>query len=122
MSRLSWRKRLKYERLLEAGERIPRKIKKQILGYKLSKSKLRKKISKLEVKINIWSNGYKVPYVEDEFCPKCGCKAEYSTGEMAEYPETWVRHYCLRCRSLVAEADNSAMIHELVFIKESEEE
>lgn len=74
----------------------------------------------MEIKTDVWSNGYTVPYVEDEFCPKCGCKTTYSSGEMANYPETWVEKYCLRCNAVVAEADNSAMIHELVFIKESE--
>jgi len=98
------------------GERVPRKIKKKILGSKLSKNKIRKKISKLEIKIYTYFDGHTVPYTEEEFCPKCGCEEHYSSGEMAEYPETWIRHYCLRCGTLVEEADNSAMIHELVNI------
>lgn len=120
MKRLSSKEFWEFSESLEYGEKVPRKIKKQILGYKLSKSKLRKRIAKLEVKINTWSNGYKVPFVEDEFCPNCGCEGFYSTGEMAEYPETWVRHYCLRCHTLVAEADNSALVHELALIAKRE--
>lgn len=105
-----------YERIYN-GEKIPRKAKKEILGLKMSKSKLKARIAKLEVKINTWENGYQVPYVEDEFCPKCGCKLAFSTGNMAEYPEVYEKDYCLRCRTLVAMADNSATIHELVWIK-----
>lgn len=119
--KISYLKLYGYVSDLEVGEKLPRKIKKQILGFKLSKNKIRKRINKLEAKTATWANGYKVNYVEDEFCPKCGCEEYYSSGEMAEYPETWVRHYCLRCGALVAEADNSAMVHELVWIKNKEE-
>ncbi|SQB33428.1 hypothetical protein [Clostridium cochlearium] len=112
----------RYKTRLEDGEKLPRKIKKKILGNKLSKNKIRKRINKLELKVDVWSNGYEVPYVEDEFCPKCGCEEVYSTGNMAFYPEVYEKMYCLRCGTLVAMADNSAMIHELVFIKQEEQE
>lgn len=113
---IGWRKLLKYKNNIAVGEKVPRKIKKQILGNKLSRNKLRKRISKLEVKIYKYPNGYSVPYTDEEFCPKCGCEEHYSSGQMAEYPETWIRHYCLRCGELVEEEDNSAMVHQLVYI------
>lgn len=121
MNNLSSYKYRHFKECIENGEKIPRKIKKELLGIKLNKNKLRRKINKLEVKVNVWSNGYRVHYVEDEFCPKCGCKEYSSTGEMASYPETWVQHHCLRCDNLVAEADNSAMVHSLVYIVEGDE-
>ncbi|KOC33875.1 hypothetical protein [Clostridium botulinum] len=117
MKKMSSYKYLKFKLALESGEKVPRRIKNQILGFKLNENKLRKRIGKLELKIDTWANGYKVPYVEDEFCPKCGCEETYCTGNMAAYPEVWERWYCLRCGVLVAEADNSATIHELVRIK-----
>lgn len=80
------------------GEKIPRWAKKELLGKKLSKTKLRKMIKE-----------YKPG--DSTFCPYCGCETTWSTQNMAEYPERWVNVYCLRCGELVEQSDNSPYYH-----------
>lgn len=111
---------IKYYHRLRNGEKIPRKAKKEILGLKLSKSKLRKKIKQFKV-----IHKARTIYELDEttikpFCPYCGCELTRSTGNMAEYPELWDRVYCLRCDELVEEADNSVYHHILEEMKDNE--
>ena len=91
---------IKYYRRIKAGEKVPRKAKIMILGYRLSNCKLRKMIAK-------WKIG------DSEFCPKCGCEATSQTGNMVEYPERYVKYRCLRCGELVAMEDNSPFVHVL---------
>lgn len=103
-----------YFRLLD-GEKIPRKAKKEILGLKISKSKLKKKIKDFKV-IKKQKHIYESTVTNIEpFCPKCGYELTRCSGNMAEYPELWERVYCLRCEYLVAEADNSVYYHALEF-------
>lgn len=96
------------------ADRVPRKFKKQWLGRRLNKSKLRRLLS--TVKIIESGNGRDsnevLPYT---FCPKCGCQSSRSTGNMAEYPERWDRIFCMRCNFLVGESDNSPYYHCLEF-------
>lgn len=85
-----------------------RKTKKRILGRKMSNRKLKERLSLVVVT----ERKYPEPaLISDRFCPKCGCDATTSTGNMAEYPELWVKEFCLRCGFLVAIADNSPRIH-----------
>ena len=88
----------RYRQELIFGERIPRWAKKQMLGKKLSKTKLRKMIK-----------NYKPG--DETFCPYCGCRSTWSTGNMTEYPERYVKEYCLRCGKLVEVSDNSPYYH-----------
>lgn len=91
-------------------EGLSRKTKKAMLGRRWGKANLKRRINAVVVT--------PMPYPEeavlsDRFCPKCGCEATRSTGNMASYPERWERIYCLRCGYLVAESDNSPYVHVL---------
>ena len=78
-------------------EKLPRKIKKYILGRKLNKSKLRKLLSSVVVKESC-KTMYERPVVEPYlFCPKCGCKDYIGTGNRTDYPEHWEYFHCIRC-------------------------
>ena len=87
----------RYYSKLKWGEKIPRKAKKYIMGKKLSKCKVKRMIK-----------AYK--HGDDGFCPNCGSCITHSTHNMAEYPEVWIKHYCIRCGELVAYEDNSPLI------------
>jgi len=89
---------------------LSRKTKKFILGKKCGKATLKRRIAAVEVIINKYPQEADL---SDRFCPKCGCNAERSTGNMAEYPERWERRYCERCGYLVGESDNSPFVHVL---------
>lgn len=109
--------------------KLPRKIKKSFLRYKMSKNKLRKRIENVKIldyypygKQKDGGNGYKTYVPNDTFCPNCGCIKSYSSGNKASYPEWWENWYCSRCDKIVAWADNSYPIHILVEIKIQEEE
>lgn len=102
----------KYWRRLQNGEKIPRKAKKAILGYKMSKTKLKYRISKVEIIKHI-KTIYDGFGLSDAFCPKCGCEYYSSSGNRVKYPELWETYYCLRCGAIVAEADNSPYWHVL---------
>lgn len=91
---------------------VSRKTKKAILGRKMNKHKLSKRLA--VVVITRDSRG-RVDDISDVFCPKCGCERERGTGNMVAYPEVWIRDYCLRCGFLVGTADNSPYYHALEF-------
>jgi hypothetical protein len=91
------------------SRRYPRKLKKQILGTKMSKNKLESLLSN-------------VTFVEDKeyhhiailpftFCPFCGCRSSYDDPHYADYPEVWVEDRCCRCHRWVGGADNSYYHH-----------
>lgn len=91
---------------------VSRKTKKFILGKKMNKRKLKARLAAVDVT----KNRYPEPAtLSDEFCPKCGCEATRSTGNMAPYPEVWVEEKCLRCGFLVGMADNSPWYRALEF-------
>ena len=95
----------KAERMLANGCHLPRKVKKAVLGNRINKAKLRKKLASIQ----IIPQKYPLPYriLPESFCPKCGCTKTRSTGNMASYPELYEKTYCLRCGYLVEMADNS---------------
>lgn len=73
-------------------EELPRRIKKNIYGVKISKNKLRKEINKKSLR----------------FCPACRHKLFHeSTGNMVDYPEVWVYDSCRYCGLVIGGADNS---------------
>lgn len=91
--------------------KLPRKIKKKILGRKLTKSKLRKLLSLVEV-VKGAKTMFETPEVKPYlFCPNCGCRYMYGSGNKVGYPEHWEYFYCLRCDEIVASIDNSPFIH-----------
>jgi ribosomal protein S27AE len=95
--------------------KLPRKIKKIILGEKLSKRELKRKLNTFEI-IKLPKTIYEaIEANQDLFCPKCGCELSMSTGNMVEYPELYEKRYCLRCGHLVEMADNSPFHHCLEF-------
>lgn len=91
-------------------KRLPRKLKKRILGKKISKSKIRKLLS--VVKIIYHKDGESEIY-PNEFCPHCGCTITFGTGNNVPYPEWWEYYYCARCGAIVGYIDNSPFIHAL---------
>lgn len=91
---------------------LSRKTKKAVIGKKMSKVKLRKRLKAVVV---TQSQEYQGKILSDRFCPKCGCDQCKSTGNMAEYPEIWEQEHCMRCGFLVSQADNSPYYHALEF-------
>lgn len=91
--------------------KLPRKLKKKILGDRLSQTKIRKLIKEMKVTP---AKGADPTLVEPyEFCPKCGCCGIRWFNHGAEYPERWVSGYCMRCDNKVMESDNSPYVHVL---------
>ena len=81
---------------------LPRKMKKTILGKRMSGSALRRRLAAVVIENAVLS---------DRFCPRCGCESMHSTGNMATYPEVWEKFRCYRCDWLVGEIDNSRFMH-----------
>lgn len=94
-------------------EKLPRKLKKRVLGRKLNKSKLRKLLKTVEV-IDYCKTMYERPTIKPYlFCPKCGCRDYVGTGNKTGYPEHWEYFHCIRCWNIVAGIDNSPFVHAL---------
>lgn len=91
----------KYYDRLHRGEKIPRWAKVQILGYKCSKTEIRRKIK-------LYYQGKGEPC-----CPYCGCEITDPDNHHVGYPEVWIDHHCLRCGKIVACEDNSPYTHVL---------
>lgn len=110
----------KHWQRLYSGEKLPRKIKKAILGTKPTRKALKERIAKvtLETIHPYPHNSYEFVYPDDTFCPYCGCDYVRSTGNMAGYPEEWIKGYCLRCGEEVSKSDNGMVWHALMDFKE----
>lgn len=93
--------------------KYPRKLKLAILGRKLSKTKIRKLLSTVKLGEPIQTMYDRRDIFPYPFCPKCGCRQCYGTGNKASYPEHWEYFYCLRCRNVVGYIDNSPFVHAL---------
>ena len=108
--------KINYHKLYSAlsnGYKLPRKVKKSVLGLRMSKSKLRRLLKSVEI-ISSASTMYEVPEIKPYlFCPHCGCTEMRGTGNMTSYPEHWERFHCVRCNKVVAYIDNSPFIHAL---------
>ena len=100
---------------MQNGNKLPRKAKKAVLGKKMGKQNLKTRLSKVVITENEYPESADI---SDVFCPKCGCEVSISTGNMAEYPERYVKGTCARCGFLVWWRDNSPYYHCLEF-KES---
>lgn len=97
------------------GLKMSRKAKKQILGVRPTRRALRERLAQVVITRDERGN---VVDMSNQFCPKCGCEAARSTGNMVEWPEVWRRTYCARCGYLVGEADNSPWHHCLEYPEE----
>jgi transcription initiation factor IIE alpha subunit len=104
------------------GGKLPRKVKKKLLGLRVSKKDLREQIKNVKIEIhNPYNNGYTYDYPNDTFCPECGCIFTYDTGNIAEYPEEWIKFYCVKCGECIAYRDNGEVWHKLMDYKEYDE-
>jgi transcription initiation factor IIE alpha subunit len=98
---------------MQNEEKIPRKIKKHLIGKRVSKKKLKEMLRMVKI-ISTAKTMYENPNIFPyEFCPHCGCTHSRGTGNMTEYPEHWERFHCVRCGELVAYIDNSPYVHAL---------
>jgi hypothetical protein len=108
---------VKYQ-IYNSHNKNPRRLKKKVLGTKISKNKLRKLLASVRIITHHGRTMFSRDWLEIYpyyFCPKCGCKEFEGSGNMAEYPEHWEEFNCLRCRYQVAEIDNSPFCHVLEF-------
>lgn len=93
---------------------VSRKVKKELIGKKMNKHKLKALIASITItkprkSLSAYGPDIK-PYT---FCPKCGCKESYTEDYHAIYPEVFYNDYCQRCNSWVGGADNSRHRHVL---------
>lgn len=93
--------------------KLPRKIKKAILGDRISSNELNRKLRSVKL-IKDTNTMYDRPeFTHEAFCQNCGCTAYFGIDHEVEYPEHWEDFYCMRCKSKVAVIDNSPFIHVL---------
>jgi transcription initiation factor IIE alpha subunit len=93
--------------------KLPRKLKKVLLGTKLNKSKLRQLLLSVEI-IKSANTMYESPEIKPYlFCPHCGHTGMRGSGNRTEYPEHWEYFYCVKCGKVVGYIDNSPFIHAL---------
>lgn len=93
---------------LEYGGKLPRRIKKQILGKKLNRRKLKALLA--SVKLDRNTEGSVIGILPYMFCPNCGCESFHTIDHHAKWPEIWIEDYCRRCNHFVGGADNSPYI------------
>lgn len=100
---------------LQNDERMPRKVKKIILGKRMSKGKLNKLLKTVQI-INTANTMYESPEIKPyTFCPHCGCTGMTGSGNLTTYPEHWENFRCLRCNKIVGYIDNSPFSHALEY-------
>lgn len=94
--------------------KLPRKLKKRILDRPVRKSRLRKMLRETRVGEPIRTMYERVEFTpHGAFCPRCGERGYYGSGNMTSYPEHWEVFKCNRCNSTVGYIDNSPFIHAL---------
>ncbi len=101
--------------------RMPRNVKKQFLGFRISKCELRRMVKETKIGPAIktmWERIEMNPH--GAFCPNCGCKHYRGTGNMTDYPEHWEYFYCIRCNYKIGTIDNSPFVHILEELKYKE--
>lgn len=101
----------KYWNAIHYGDKLPRKVKKKMLGYRMSSCKLSRLLKSVKV-LETYPTMFERPNIHPyTFCPSCGETGYIGTGNMASYPEHWEDFNCIRCHSKVATIDNSPFIH-----------
>jgi len=90
--------------------KLPRKLKKIILGKKLNNKKLKELIQSVTMIRDKKTNDIIdiKPYL---FCPNCGCTETRFIDHGVPYPEVWNEDRCLRCDAWVGGCDNSRYYH-----------
>jgi transcription initiation factor IIE alpha subunit len=102
----------KYYNALKYGK-APRWAKKKILGKRWSKTRIKAQLKKTVIGEHGKTMYDNWPIKPFAFCPNCGCREYFGTGNKTSYPDHWENFYCLRCGKLVAEIDNSPCYHVL---------
>jgi len=98
---------------LYRGEKLSRKQKRAVLGKRLNRSTLKKRIGAIKLIPQPFPQSTIIePY---PFCPKCGCTVVIGSGNKALYPEAWYEDTCARCNFLVGVVDNSPYYHVLEY-------
>jgi hypothetical protein len=92
-------------RYIKAGSRLPRKIKKCVLGYRMSKTQIKKHYNNSVLFVHQYQSSTSLSV--DVICPECGCYWTITENHGAEYPEVYITEYCARCHCLIGSADNS---------------
>ena len=103
----------KHYQALVDGDKLPRKIKKRLLGTMMSKSKLERLLKSVKLGDPIKTMYERREILPFSFCPKCGCQGYKGSGNLTSYPEHWEKFNCIRCNNLVGYIDNSPFIHAL---------
>lgn len=93
------------------NDKIPRKVKKKLLGKKLSKKEIKSKLNLISSSDKTVFEMLESGEIESLFCPKCGCEESYTINYAVEYPEVWNEEFCSRCRNKVGMQDNSFPEH-----------
>ena len=100
---------------LQCDERMPRKIKKKILGKRMSNGKLKQLLKTVQI-ISQAKTMHENPVIKPyTFCPHCGCTGMIGSGNMTTYPEHWETFKCIRCNKIVGYIDNSPFSHALEY-------
>lgn len=102
--------------------KIPRKAKKFLLGTKLTKNHINKRLKQTK---GILHKDNDLEIVGGEFCLKCGCSNSETIHHPVEYPEVWYDIVCLRCGWGIGGADNSkyeSNLEEFIKIEDCEDE
>ena len=102
-------------------EHLSRKRKRQILGLRMRRKRLRMLLRSFVVLER--AHGMQGTIIQPfPFCPKCGCESVQWIDHPVEWPERWEEGYCQRCGFKVWESDNSPYRHVLEFWPETFEE
>lgn len=108
--------KIKYSKAYRAirfQDKLPRKVKKHLLGNLISKKELKEKLSKISKSNKCATQMLIDSEIESLFCPKCGCNESYTVNYACEYPEVWNESFCARCGTLIEMQDNSPCHHVL---------
>ena len=104
----------KYWETIAGGDgKLPRKIKKWYYGKRYSRNQLSRLLATVEIVSGCGTMYERTVIKPYSFCPNCGCKHYYGTGNMTSYPEHWEEFHCVRCNFIVGYIDNSPFIHAL---------
>jgi len=90
--KIKWEQLGYFRYMVLNNQKLPRKIKKNIIGQRLNKNK---RLSKFRNQ-------------DFSFCPECGCQRFRHVDLGAEYPEVWNETRCIKCGYVIGGQDNSS--------------
>lgn len=108
--------KIKYNKAYTAirlQEKLPRKVKKHIIGKKIIKKKLKNKLRQIVESEKDATQMLIDGEIDNLFCPICGCEESYIVNHYCEYPEVYLEAFCARCGNKVEMQDNSPCYHVL---------